>query len=160
MTSTGSAIGIGADEWGIPLKDHIGDLLRGRGYPVLDYSGFPVRDYPDVASDAAEAICRGECTRAILFCGTGLGMAIVANKFYGVRAVTAHDTLSAERARTSNDAQILTMGAMVIAPSAAETVVDRWLAAEFGGGRSLRKVERVNQIDARNRLPPSRAARR
>jgi ribose 5-phosphate isomerase B len=87
----------------------------------------------------------------LLVCGTGLGMAITANKIAGVRAVTAHDPYSAERARKSNDAQVLTMGARVIAPQAAEKVLDHWLESEFEGGRSAPKVEKMKAIDDSNR---------
>ena len=74
-------------------------------------------------------------------------MAITANKIPGVRAVTAHDPYSAERGRKSNDAQVLTMGARVIAPQAAEKVLDHWLASEFQGGGSAEKVEKMNDVD-------------
>jgi ribose 5-phosphate isomerase B len=78
-------------------------------------------------------------------------MAITANKIHGVRAVTAHDSYSAERARKSNDAQVITMGARVIAPEAAEKVLEHWLASEFEGGRSTAKVEKMKEVDARYR---------
>jgi ribose 5-phosphate isomerase B len=78
-------------------------------------------------------------------------MAITANKVPGVRAVTAHDPYSAERARKSNDAQVLTMGARVIAPQAAEKVLDHWLASEFQGGPSTGNIDKVKQVDARYR---------
>jgi ribose 5-phosphate isomerase B len=104
-----------------------------------------------VAAAVAEAVARGRHDRALLVCGTGLGMAITANKVPGVRAVTAHDAYSAERARKSNDAQVLTMGARVIAPEAAEMVLEHWLASEFEGGRSAPKVDKMNQVDARYR---------
>jgi ribose 5-phosphate isomerase B len=104
-----------------------------------------------VAAAVAEAVARGRHDRALLVCGTGLGMAITANKVPGVRAVTAHDPYSAERARKSNDAQVLTMGARLIAPEAAELVLDHWLASEFEPGRSSPKVAKINALDARYR---------
>lgn len=144
-----SQIAIGADGAGAPLKDHLAKYLRDNGYEVKDYGAD--RDYPDVASEVAEAVAKGEHDRALLVCGTGLGMAITANKIPGVRAVTAHDPYSAERARKSNDAQVLTMGARVIAPQAAEKVLDHWLASEFEGGGSTAKVEKMKDVDARFR---------
>jgi ribose 5-phosphate isomerase B len=87
-------------------------------------------------------------------CGTGIGMAITANKVPGVRAATCHDTYSAERARKSNDAQILTMGARVIGPELAKTIVDAWLKSEFEGGGSTRKVERMAEYDEKFRRTP------
>jgi ribose 5-phosphate isomerase B len=92
-------------------------------------------------------VSAGEHERALLVCGTGLGMAITANKIPGVRAVTAHDPYSAERARKSNDAQVLAMGSRVIAPEAAEKVLDHWLASEFQGGSSAEKVEKMKEVD-------------
>jgi ribose 5-phosphate isomerase B len=146
-----AAIAVGADEAGAPLKERLADYMREHGYEVKDYGNGTEQDYPDVAAEVAEAVARGEHDRALLVCGTGLGMAITANKIHGVRAVTAHDSYSAERARKSNDAQVITMGARVIAPEAAEMVLEHWLASEFEGGRSTPKVEKMKEVDARYR---------
>jgi len=146
-----ASIGVGADDAGAPLKDHLVKYLQDLGYEVQDYGTEPYEDYPDVASAVAEAVADGAHDRALLVCGTGLGMAITANKVPGVRAATAHDPYSAERARKSNDAQVLTMGARVIAPEAAEKVLDHWLASEFEGGRSTTKVEKMKAVDERHR---------
>lgn len=142
-------IGVGADDAGAPLKEHLANYLKERGYEVKDFGNGNEQDYPDVAAAVAEAVAHGEFNRALLVCGTGLGMAITANKIPGVRAATAHDPYSAERARKSNDAQIITMGSRVIAPQAAEKVLDHWLASEFEGGRSAPKVEKMKAIDER-----------
>ena len=144
-----TAIAIGADDAGAPLKEYLANYLVERGYEIKDFGNGDEQDYPDVAAAVAEAVARGEHERAVLVCGTGLGMAITANKIPGVRAATAHDPYSAERARKSNNAQILTMGSRVIAPQAAEKVLDHWLASEFEGGRSAPKVEKMEAIDAR-----------
>ena len=149
-----AAIAVGADDAGAPLKERLAAYLRQEGFQVQDYGNGAGRDYPDVAAEVAEAVARGEHDRALLVCGTGLGMAIAANKVPGVRAVTAHDPYSAERARKSNDAQVLAMGARVIAPEAAEKVLDHWLAAEFEGGRSTPKVDKLNALDTRYRSEP------
>jgi ribose 5-phosphate isomerase B len=146
-----AAIAVGADEAGAPLKERLADYMREHGYEVKDYGNGTEQDYPDIAAEVAEAVARGEHDRALLVCGTGLGMAITANKIHGVRAVTAHDSYSAERARKSNDAQVITMGARVIAPEAAEKVLEHWLASEFEGGRSTPKVEKMKEVDARYR---------
>jgi ribose 5-phosphate isomerase B len=146
-----TAIAIGADEAGAPLKDHLAKYLEEAGYEIRDFGNGTEQDYPDVAAAVAEAVGNGEHDRALLVCGTGLGMAITANKIPGVRAATAHDPYSAERARKSNDAQVLTMGARVIAPQAAEKVLDHWLASEFEGGGSAPKVEKMKEVDARFR---------
>ncbi|MBV9917120.1 MAG: RpiB/LacA/LacB family sugar-phosphate isomerase [Solirubrobacterales bacterium] len=142
------AIAVGADEAGGPLKEHLAKYLEEHGYEIRDYGNGNDQDYPDVAAKVAEAVSAGEHERALLVCGTGLGMAITANKIPGVRAVTAHDPYSAERARKSNDAQVLAMGARVIAPEAAEKVLDHWLASEFQGGGSTEKVEKIKEVDA------------
>ena len=150
-----AAIAVGADEAGAPLKERLAAYLRQEGFQVQDYGNGAGRDYPDVAAEVAEAVARGEHDRALLVCGTGLGMAIAANKVPGVRAVTAHDPYSAERARKSNDAQVLAMGARVIAPEAAEKVLGHWLAAEFEGGHSTPKVAKLNALDNRYRPSPA-----
>ena len=153
-----TSIAVGADDAGAPLLEHLVGYLRDLGHEVQDYGAEPDRDYPDVAADAAEAVAAGRHDRALLVCGTGLGMAITANKVPGVRAVTAHDPYSAERARKSNDAQVLTMGARVIAPQAAEKVLDHWLDSEFEGGRSAPKVEKMKRVDERHRATAGRTS--
>ncbi len=145
------SIAIGADDAGAPLKQHLAKYLQDSGYEITDFGDGDGQDYPDVASAVAGAVADGRHDRALLICGTGLGMAITANKIPGVRAVTAHDPYSAERARKSNDAQVLTMGGRVIAPQAAEKVLDHWLASEFEGGNSASKVEKMKAIDAQFR---------
>ncbi len=145
-------LAIGCDDAGIDLKNAVVDHLRGSGIEPVDYGvdrdATPGRDYPDIARAVAEGIARGEQERGILICGTGIGMAITANKVAGIRAAQAHDTYSAERARKSNDAQIVTLGARVIGPELAKSIVDAWLASEFAGGASTAKVDKMNKIDA------------
>lgn len=142
-------IGIGADAAALELKAALIERLKDRGYEVEDYGIKEGADYPDVAVEVAEAVARGEHDRAILCCGTGLGMSITANKVPGVRAAQCHDVYSAERARKSNNAQVLTMGQRVIGPEAAKTVLDAWLDSEFAGGSSAKKVEKMEEIDRR-----------
>ena len=146
------AVAIGSDEAGFRLKALLVDVLEEEGMAVVDFgchSEDPV-DYPDVAVLVAEAVARGEHDRGILICGTGIGMSIAANKVPGVRAAQAHDHYSAERARKSNDAQILALGARVIGPELAKSIVRAWLAAEFAGGGSARKVDKINALDRRH----------
>jgi ribose 5-phosphate isomerase B len=148
-------LGLGSDEAGFRLKAVVADLLDDLGIAYEDVgvasadpdtSDDPV-DYPDVARVVAVGIRDGRFDRGILVCGTGIGMAIAANKVAGVRAAQAHDTYSAERARKSNDAQVLTLGARVIGPELARSVVRAWLASDFAGGGSTRKVEKVSRIE-------------
>ena len=144
-----TAIGIGANDAALELKGALIEHLKEKGYEVEDYGIKEGADYPDVAVEVAEAVARGEHERAILCCGTGLGMSITANKVPGVRAAQCHDVYSAERARKSNNAQVLTMGQRVIGPELAKTIVDAWLASEFAGGSSAKKVEKMEEIDRR-----------
>jgi len=143
-----ASIAVGADNAAFELKDLLAQHLRDSGYEVKDFGTDP-EDYPDVAVEVVEAVARGEHERAILCCGTGLGMSITANKVAGVRAAQCHDVYSAERARKSNNAQVLTMGGRVIGPENAKTVLDAWLASEFEGVSSAPKVEKMEEIDRR-----------
>jgi ribose 5-phosphate isomerase B len=141
---------IGADHIGLPLKNVVRDYLAARGVEVVDFgvNGEEPVDYPDIAHKVARAVADGDFDRGVLVCGTGIGMAIVANKVPGVRAAQCHDPYSAERARGSNDAQIITMGARVIGSELAKKIIDAWLGMEFQGGTSAPKVQRINEIDA------------
>ncbi len=146
-------IAIGSDEAGFDLKEQVERFLQEQHHEVSD---FGVHDrtpvlYPDVAFKVAEAVAAGSYDRAVLICGTGIGMAICANKVPGVRAAQAHDTYSAERAAGSNNAQVLTMGVRVIGPELAKSIVRAWLDSEFDGGRSAPKVERIKEYERRGR---------
>lgn len=142
-------IGVGSDHNGFALKELIKEHIASKGIEVVDCGvkdEKPV-DYPDIALSVSEKVASGEFDRAILICGTGIGMAIVANKVPGVRAAQVYDVYSAERARKSNNAQVITLGAQVTGPELAKKLIDAWLESEFQGGRSLPKVEKINEID-------------
>lgn len=144
---------IGADHMGLPLKNAIRDYLLKKGYQVDDMgvnAADPV-DYPDVGAQLAEAVAAGSYERGILVCGTGAGMAIVANKVPGVRAVAVQDPYTAERAVASNNAQIVTFGSQIIGPQVAEKLIDIWLESEFQGGRSAPKVAKIDNLDEKYR---------
>ncbi|HEY1942716.1 MAG TPA: RpiB/LacA/LacB family sugar-phosphate isomerase [Roseiarcus sp.] len=141
-------IALGADSAGKPLLDVVAAHLEKRGEHVTDLSapGF----YADVADRVASAVMAGEHERAILFCGTGIGVCISANKVPGIRAALTHDTYSAERAAKSNNAQIITMGARVIGPELAKAIVDVYLASEFDPqGPSASNVRAIGEIDVK-----------
>lgn len=146
-------LALGADDAAYGLKEIIKSYLEELHVDVTDYGVFDTRPslYPDIALKVALAIAEGKHERGILMCGTGLGMAITANKVPGIRAAPCHDTYSAERARKSNDAQILTMGARVIGPELAKKVVEAWLKSEFEGGGSTAKVQLISQYEKRLR---------
>ena len=149
MSEENKVVAIGSDEAGYDLKELIKQHLTAQGIEVKDYgchSTEPV-DYPDVAVVLAKDVAAHQIERGILICGTGIGMAITANKVTGVYAAQAHDTFSAERARKSNNAQIITMGARVIGPELAKQIVDHWMASEFAGGGSARKVAKIIAIE-------------
>lgn len=148
------SVALGCDQNALKLKELLKDHLTGLGQEVEDYGVYtddPV-DYPDVALKVAEAIAQGRHSRGILVCGTGIGMAIAANKVPGVYAATCHDPYSAERARKSNNAQIMTMGAQIVGPELAKTLVSIWLRAEFQGGRSQPKIDKIKGIEDKYRM--------
>ena len=146
-------IALGADSVGKSLLDVIAAHLAKRpDLTVTDLSepGF----YADIAAKVGQALLAGEYERGILFCGTGIGMSISANKTPGVRAALTHDAYSAERAAKSNDAQIITMGARVIGPELAKTIVDVWLASAFDPkGPSAANVAAIDRLDAGKHAP-------
>ena len=146
-------IAIGCDHLGLPLKEEVVALLRERHIEFQDYGVCSTDkvDYPDIAEQVATAVQQGQSDRGILVCGTGIGMAIAANKVPGIRAAVVHDPYSAERSRKSNDAQIMTMGSLVIGPHLARSLVSIWLESEFQGGESARKVEKIKQIERKFR---------
>jgi ribose 5-phosphate isomerase B len=145
-------IAVGADHLGYPLKESVKAHLEELGHTVDDFGVLDAEpvDYPDVAVEVARAVASGTYGRAILVCGTGIGMSITANKVPGVRAANVADPYSAERARKSNDAQVLCLGARVVPAEVARIIVDHWLASEFQGGDSARKVAKMNALDDRS----------
>jgi len=145
-------VAIGSDHLGLELKNTILEFLQGEGMTMHDFgtaSEEPI-DYPDIARKVAKAVTNGEYERGILVCGTGIGMAIAANKVRGIRAAVCHDLYSTERSRKSNDAQIMTMGSLVIGPELAKKLALVWLKSEFQGGSSGRKVEKIMEIENKN----------
>ncbi|VAW20517.1 Ribose 5-phosphate isomerase B [hydrothermal vent metagenome] len=146
-------LAIGCDEAGYKLKEIIKAHLAECGQAVTD---FGVADgetalYPNIAFAVANSVAGQNHDRAILICGTGIGMCISANKVVGVRAAQAHDTYSAERAKKSNNAQILCLGALVIGYELAKTIVDAWRNSHFEPGRSSPKVNLIVQYEAANK---------
>lgn len=144
-------IAIDCDDAASDLKKVIYEFLKNKGYDItdLDYSG-QVRGpatYPDIGFHLAEKVRDGEFDRGILLCGTGLGMAIVANKVEGVYAGVCHDVYSAERLRKSNNAQVITLGARVVGTELAKKIIDAWVNSEFEGKGSLPKVERIRELE-------------
>ncbi|MFN7994682.1 MAG: RpiB/LacA/LacB family sugar-phosphate isomerase [Bryobacteraceae bacterium] len=146
-------IAVDSDDAGIDLKRVVVGHLRSLGAEVedLDLLGQRQTDYPDIGYNLARRIAGREFDRGVLICGTGLGMCMIANKVAGIYAGVCHDVYSAERLRKSNDAQIITMGARVIGPETAKTVLSAWLASEFEAGRSGPKVARMRELEQLDR---------
>jgi ribose 5-phosphate isomerase B len=146
---------IGADDAGFAYKEALKADLEadGRVTEVVDVgvAADATTPYPDVARAAAEMVADGRADRALLVCGTGLGMAIAANKVPGVRAVTAHDGFSVERSVLSNNAQVLALGQRVVGLELARRLVREWLGYEFDpGSASAAKVALVERLDRRS----------
>ncbi|MBM7413033.1 ribose 5-phosphate isomerase B [Clavibacter michiganensis] len=153
MTRTWRIV-VGADDAGYEHKEAIKADLEASGLVAsvvdvgVDADGHTA--YPTVATTAAEMVARGEADRAVLICGTGLGMAIAANKVAGVRAVTAHDGFSVERSVLSNDAQVLCMGQRVVGLELARRNVREWLTYEFDtSSPSNDKVDEIRAYEAK-----------
>lgn len=144
-------LAIGCDEAAYHLKTELIDYIK-KKYEQIEIEDFGAAAgekilYPDVAYSVAHAVAEKKFERGILLCGTGIGMAICANKVTGVRAAVCHDPFSAERARKSNNAQILCMGERVIGTELAKYLVDVWMGCEFAGGNSTEKVNRIHELE-------------
>ena len=144
---------VGCDEAAYSLKEDVKKHLEEKGYDVIDVGVYNTEPslYPETAEKLCQEIIDGNAPQGILMCGTGIGMAITANKMPGIRAAVCHDNFSTERSRKSNDCQVMCMGARVIAVQSALMLVDRWLECDFAGGGSTEKVELMNEIDRKYR---------
>jgi ribose 5-phosphate isomerase B len=149
-------LAVGADEAGVDLKRAIVQALQGdaRLAGVKDHGVMDASDkvaYPDIGIAVAETVANGEARRGLLVCGTGIGMAISANKVPGIRATVAHDSYSVERSVLSNNCQVLTLGARVIGTELAIRLVREWLGYEFDeSSASAGKVARITAYEAGN----------
>lgn len=142
-------IAMGADHAGFPMKEELKAFLEAEGHEVIDCgtdSEEPV-DYPVFSAAAAREVAEGRADRAIVLGGSGQGEQITANKIRGIRAALCHDLYTARLAREHNDANVLGMGARVIAPAYAKEVVRMWLETPFAGGRHTQRVEQIATIE-------------
>jgi ribose 5-phosphate isomerase B len=142
-------VAVGSDHAGFHLKEHVKAVLATLGHEVVDVGPASPGsvDYPQFAADAARLVGDGEAQRAVLACGSGVGVAIVANKVAGVRAVNAHDTAEAEMARRHNDANVVTLSGARIGPHEADAIVAAFLRSEFEGGRHARRVGQITALE-------------
>ena len=146
-------LAIGSDHRGFALKERLRGWLRSRGLVVCDlgtFSAEPV-DYPDIAIPVAEVVRDRLVDSAVLICGTGLGMAVAANKVPGIFAAPVTSVRLAEAARTSSNAQIICLGADIVPFDLATQIIDAWLNAEFQGGDSARKLDKIRAAERQSR---------
>src|SRR5215468_9920048 len=134
------SVALGADHAGWELKEALKSWLMEAGYQVLDFGTHSPDsvDYPDYAQQVGEAVAVGKVDRGVLVCGTGIGMAMAANKVPGVRAAACSDAFTARMSREHNDANVLALGARITSREAAIEILELWLASEFADGRHAR----------------------
>jgi len=152
-------IAIDCDDAAMNLKKVLYDHLKSKGLDItdLEYSSTKVGAmYPEIGYNLALKIKAKEYDRGILICGTGLGMAMIANKVETIFAGVCHDVFSAERLRKSNAAQIITMGERVIGTELAKTIIDAWIVSEFLGGGSTSKVNQMRELEHKSFHPNSK----
>lgn len=142
-------IAVGCDHRGFGVKCKIIGLLQNMGQEVIDdgVCNTESADYPDIAAVVAQRVSKGEVDRGILICGTGIGMAIAANKFSGVRAATCHDDLTAEMGRRHNDVNVLCLSADMLGERLIDRMIEIWLKTNFDGGRHARRIEKIHEIE-------------
>ncbi len=145
-------IAIGCDHGGFEMKLKLLPVFEDYGLAVRDIGvDYPKPvDYPDIAKQVAELVAGGAASRGVIIDGAGIGSAMVANKFPGVRAALCYDKASARNSREHNDANVLTLGGKLLTHTQAEDVLRTWLSTPFGGGRHAARVEKIKEIDRVN----------
>lgn len=148
-----NTIAIGADHAGYPLKEKLIGYLQEKGIPVEDVGTFngDSADYPCIAAEVIQAMHKNNHTRAILCCGSGIGVSIAANRYPHIRAALANDLYAAKMSRLHNDANVLCLGSRVIAPDLAVEILDTWLNTPFEGGRHQKRVDLIDSLPAEER---------
>ncbi len=136
------SIVIGADHAGFALKERVSEHLKAKGIEVHDVGCFSEDrvDYPDIAGDVVSMMRVKQYPRAIIVCGSGIGVGMAANRYQGIRAVTANDIISARLSRLHNNANVLCLGGRIVAPEMAFEIIDTWLETPFEGGRHENRV--------------------
>jgi ribose 5-phosphate isomerase B len=143
-------VAVGSDHAGFHLKEHVKRTLTELGHDVVDVGTLTSHsvDYPRFAAEGARLVAEGEADRAVLACGSGVGVCIVANKIAGVRAVNAHDPNEAEMARRHNDANVLALSGQRLGPTEAQPIVRTFLRTEFEGGRHARRIGQIAALES------------
>jgi ribose 5-phosphate isomerase B len=162
MVSGMAMIALGADHAGFPLKQALKSWLAARGHLVFDLGTHSTEsvDYPDYAAAVARMVCAGRAERGLLVCGSGIGMAIAANKIPGIRAAVAGDAATAQLSREHNDTNVLALGARVTGAGEAALIVQAWLDTPFAGGRHARRVDKLADLDGSLKAKAADAATR
>lgn len=142
-------IAIGCDHAGFQYKEDIKVYLENKGIHVKDYGTYSEDsvDYPDFGIKVGQAVAGGECDKGLLFCGTGVGISISANKVRGIRAVVCSEPFSAKLSREHNDSNVLALGSRVVGIELAKMIIDTWLNTEFEGDRHGRRVDKITEFD-------------
>ena len=142
-------LALASDHGGFKLKNEVKKYLDEKGIPYKDFGGPTAApcDYPDMAKLACDAVAAGECDKALLFCGTGIGISMAANKIKGIRAAACSDYFSAKYTRAHNDANALCLGGRVVGPGLAIELVDVFLNTPFEGGRHQKRIDKVMALE-------------
>ena len=142
-------IALGSDHRGFQAKEQIKSIITQMGHQCIDVGtkDNSPSDYPDIAYLAATAVSKGQADRAILICGTGIGMCIAANKVKGIRAALCWDELSAQISRHHNDSNVLCLSGDMIGDILLRKMVEVWLTTEFHGGRHQRRINKISAIE-------------
>lgn len=142
-------VAVACDHRGFDAKKRVIAMIQQAGHEVCDYGceGTNSVDYPDIGADAARAVGRGQCDVGLLFEGSGIGMAIVANKIRGVRAVHAHDEFTARRSREHHHCNVVSIGADLLSEEQIRSIVDIFLQTELEDGRHTRRIQKITAIE-------------
>lgn len=142
-------IGIGSDHGGFELKEYIKKHLEKQGIEYIDYgtNSTDSVDYPDFGKKVGEAVVAGQVDKAIVICGTGIGISIACNKVKGIRCALCGDTYSARMSRAHNNANVLALGGRVLGMDLAIEILNAWLNSEFEGGRHEKRVNKINEME-------------
>jgi ribose 5-phosphate isomerase B len=141
-------IAVGSDHAGFELKESLADRLREGGHEIIDCGAYSADrvDYPDFGAAVGRAVRDGNAEGGLCVCGSGIGIAMAANKIAGIRAATVWDATSAHLAREHNDANVICIGERLIGPAVAAEALDAWLGASFEGGRHEGRVAKIDAI--------------
>ena len=145
-------IAVGADHAGFAMKEQLAEHLRAEGHEILDCGAFSAErvDYPDFGAAVGRAVRDGRAEAGLCVCGSGIGIAMAANKIAGVRAATVYDSTSARLAREHNDANVICVGERLTGFAVARDALDAWLGASFEGGRHAGRIAKIDSLGGEN----------